>query len=70
MSAGTFITRDELDATRGLSDLAVRLYWRLRSLMDFSTCTVGQHRRISYQSLSKRPANAVLNEGLGSASLN
>jgi hypothetical protein len=51
MSAGIFITRDELDATRGLSDLAVRLYWRLRSLMDFSTCIVGKHRRISYQSL-------------------
>ena len=50
---GIFITRDELDATRGLSDLAVRLYWRLRSLMDFSTGIVGKSRRISYQSLKE-----------------
>jgi hypothetical protein len=53
MSAGIYITRDELVATVGLSDLAVRLYLRLRSLMDFATCTVGQHRRISYQSLKE-----------------
>ena len=53
MSNGIFITRDELDATRGLSDLAVRLYMRLRTLMDFSTGIVGKHRRISYQSLKE-----------------
>jgi hypothetical protein len=64
MSAGIFITRDELDATRGLSDLAVRLYLRLRSLMDFSTCVVGKHRRISYQSL-KEDCEVVTPKGLG-----
>ena len=53
MSNGVYITSDELIATIGLSDLAVRLYLRLRSLMDFSTCTVGKHRRISYQSLKE-----------------
>ena len=50
---GIFITRDELDATRGLSDLAIRLYWRLRALMDITTGITGQHRRISYQSLKE-----------------
>jgi hypothetical protein len=53
MSAGIYITRDELVATIGLSDLAIRLYLRLRTLMDFSTCIVGKHRRISYQSLKE-----------------
>ena len=64
MSNGIFITRDELDATRGLSDLAVRLYMRLRALMDFSTGIVGKHRRISYQSL-KEDCEVVTPQGQG-----
>jgi hypothetical protein len=61
---GIFITRDELEATRGLSDLSVRLYWRLRSLMDFSTGVVGKHRRISYQSL-REDCEVLTPKGLG-----
>jgi hypothetical protein len=50
---GIFITRDELVATRGLSDRATRLYWVLRSLMDYATGIVGKSRRISYQALKE-----------------
>ncbi len=48
---GIYVTAEELDATRGLSDLAVRIYWCLRSLMDIHTGITGQRRRISYQAL-------------------
>ncbi len=61
---GIFITADELNATRGLSDLAVRLYWRMRTLMDISTGIVGQSRRISYQSL-KEDCEVLTPKGLG-----
>ncbi len=37
MSAGIYITSDELIATIGLSDLAVRLYLRLRTFNLFSS---------------------------------
>jgi hypothetical protein len=48
---GIYVTTEELDATRGLSDLAVRLYWCLRTLMDIHTGITGLRRRISYQAL-------------------
>ena len=49
---------------RGLSDLSVRLYWRLRALMDFSTGVAGKRRRISYQSL-REDCEVLTPKGLG-----
>lgn len=64
MSAGIFITAAELDAMRGTSDLAARLYPVLRRHMDYGTGLVGKHRRISYQGL-REECETVIPRGAG-----
>lgn len=51
-AAGIFITREELDLLYGLPGIAVRLYYLLRTLMNFMNGTVGVSPHVSWYSLS------------------
>ena len=50
---GIWITAQEIEAMRGLSNLSVRLYIELRRRMDLATQVTGVVRRISRQSLKE-----------------
>ena len=56
---GIYLTREEFDALRGQSNLAVRLYIHLRFRMDLASRTVGQVRPISYQALAEDCETAI-----------